>query len=870
MYLKILFQFSFISLLATTALGQDTYMVVESDSNNKVLIRWLPPTPAAFDAGMASGYTLSRYDSTTKTSVVLAPQVLPKDSTWIMALMFKDTNLLTYYRSVYSWQQLPDMRTKALATTRYGLLMEEAYRYNEVSELMGLSFVDSTRGEAKRNYRYDLTLTSNPTKTIGQVSAPYEPLAYNESATPMPKRKVEGMPYLYQQRPDANRLNKGFIAMKSKMEGDSAVLLRWAPSNYALWAQGNKTGYQLFRYKILPSGARDKMVFRMDSLRPGSAEMFKNPEIAKDSATLIAAQVLYGKSMTVSGGEGIASKTNQNELRFGLALQAAEQSKLAAFLLGLGYRDAEIERGAQYYYEIISTADEILARTEIDTRSVDTARVIDFIAESKDHAIELSWSFENQWKFSSYKIMRAFGADTAFQELTKQPIMFALKGDEPTNFRYRFTDSVQENYKYSNYMIMGRDAFGDWSQPVMAIGQGKDQTPPTQPLITKYQSYQDYIEIEWKVDSVPPDLAGYRIYLSDNEKTGFKPLNTTLLPKNTRSFTYKTSVQTDTSYYFIVASVDTSKNEARSFAQYIPVIDSIAPVAPKKFTGVIDTNGVVHLQWAHNEEKDMAGYRVFIANSERSEFSQRLSNALDSNSFWDTLNINTLNRAIYYKILAEDGTGNKSEFSQVLKLMRPDKIPPTTPLMQQPVSSDDGVTLIWVPSSSLDVATHTIIRQRPEDSVWVTVATIPKKMPSTFQDTTVLIEQWYHYQLVATDSAGNKSPQSLTVTGRRSFGGKTSGIQYLKADVDAEKKKVALSWEVAKVSDPFLANKAYQIFVYRAKGTGQLEKYQQLEQKTPLFTDDEVGKGDYRYALRIAYEDGKLSPLTNEITVKID
>jgi hypothetical protein len=138
-----------------------------------------------------------------------------------------------------------------------------------------------------------------------------------------------------------------------------------------------------------------------------------------------------------------------------------------------------------------------------------------------------------------------------------------------------------------------------------------------------------------------------------------------------------------------------------------------------------------------------------------------------------------------------------------------------------------------------------------------------------FQDTTAFIEQWYHYQLVATDSAGNKSPQSLTVTGRRSFGGKTNGIQYLKADVDAEKKTVALTWEVAKVSDPFLANKTYQIFVYRAKGAGQLEKYQQLEQQTPLFTDDEVGKGDYRYALRIAYDDGKLSPLTNEITVKI-
>ena len=227
---------------------------------------------------------------------------------------------------------------------------------------------------------------------------------------------------------------------------------------------------------------------------------------------------------------------------------------------------------------------------------------------------------------------------------------------------------------------------------------------------------------------------------------------------------------------------------------------------------------------------------------------------------------------MYYKVLAEDQNGNKSPYTAVVMIQKPDTIAPVMPVIEQPEGTDKGVTLKWTASSSNDVMAHLLYRKLDNDTTakWTLLQTLNATAES-YTDTSAWIEKPYLYYMVAQDSADNISERSLTVGGRRFFDGKADAIKKLKAVFDEKQKAIQVSWQVAPVTDPFLKDKNFFIFIYRAKESAPLEKYQQIEGKNlPAFVDDEIGKGQYRYALCMAYEDGKITPLTQEVIVDIE
>jgi hypothetical protein len=60
------------------------------------------------------------------------------------------------------------------------------------------------------------------------------------------------------------------------------------------------------------------------------------------------------------------------------------------------------------------------------------------------------------------------------------------------------------------------------------------------------------------------------------------------LPVSQKSYHYTGSVQTDRSYYFIVAAYDLSNNQIRSAPAYVPLVDSV-PATPRHLEGYIDS-----------------------------------------------------------------------------------------------------------------------------------------------------------------------------------------------------------------------------------------------------------------------------------------
>ena len=102
--------------------------------------------------------------------------------------------------------------------------------------------------------------------------------------------------------------------------------------------------------------------------------------------------------------------------------------------------------------------------------------------------------------------------------------------------------------------------------------------------------------------------------------------------------------------------MDKSGNVSYSLSQINNIEDDIAPSAPTGLVGVVDTSGVVLLEWNENPEKDVLGYRVYFANQLDHDFMQRTGRRYEENSFWDTLSMHTLTKYIYYYVVAEESS----------------------------------------------------------------------------------------------------------------------------------------------------------------------------------------------------------------------
>jgi uncharacterized protein len=588
---------------------------------------------------------------------------------------------------------------------------------------------------------------------------------------------------------------------------------------------------------------------------------------------MAAAQVLYGKKVSVGTDAGIFNETNEDDLRFAIAVQSAEKSRLAARALGLFFVDKTAAKNTNYMYIVKSKTvpDYEKALILVSTDEKLTAKIpIGFKANMAEHAVKLTWDEGNRYQYSSFKIERSADGGKTKQLLTPEPLVFLES--QQGGFSFDYTDTVETNYKKYTYYVQGRDAFALWSDAASVEGFGRDLTPPGEPIITKHSSDPQGISLEWRLDSLTSDLRGFNVLMSSDIEGTYKPITKNYLPPTARSFRYSELLNTSQSYYFKISTVDTSGNISYSPPQFVVVIDSIAPLMPTGFIAKMDTNGVATLKWNHGKEPDLKGYRVYFSNKKDAEMALMTVEVSELNGYYDTLGLNTLNKDVYYAVLAEDFNGNQSELTPRIKLVKPDRIPPTAPILNQTTPLPNGINLDWILSTSTDVSAHFLYRKLRKDSAntegWSKIAEF-KKGERTYVDVTAETEQLYIYSMQAVDSANNLSPRTFPVLGRRFFEGGMAGVKNLTATFDAAADVNKLTWTFSNTGDAFLEKKQYSYFVYRAVGNGQLEKHAQISKPQPTYNDDEVDKNNtYRYAVRVVYEDGKIGDISSEVTVE--
>ena len=657
---------------------------------------------------------------------------------------------------------------------------------------------------------------------------------------------------------------------------NKSVEMRFFPDKKQILNYGLKNGFVIERADItvMPEGVDDinKLTFVKigqttaynekqwtDALSKSDVSIKKDLELSKDFFDAMD----KNKGGIFNFEDGIKDMNEQKskeDFEYLIVVMNAIKCKEAAFALGLAYVDKSIEANKRYIYRIklngesktyditnmpftIETKPEIFKQRKIYVKPGDT---------------KLSFMWDEKDMVSGTIVERKNPKTGTWELLTKAPEYNINQGQ-----RKGYFDENLTNYETYEYRFYGNNPFGERILFGSAKGMPKDLTPPKTPVfISAKHSKPDEVLIKWdtnKPDDV--DLKGFFIGRGDSNNGKFNIIHEKLLSKETRSFIDKKFKKDETNYY-VIQAIDTSGNVSSTIPAYVTIIDSIAPLKPKFLSGKIDSLGVVTLNIDKNIEKDLMGYRLFRANSDQHEFSviREGFNPNDSIQkpiqlvFKDTVTLNSLTPYIFYRIKALDQNFNQSEFSDILKVKRPDKIAPTTPVFKNIIARKEEIELEFALSQSEDVVEQYLYRKIENNAKWELIATL-KNDQTKYIDKLLKTNVNYFYSIRAKDDSNLFSQYAASVYGKPYDDGVRPPVENL--TLIKEKDKIILNWNYK------ILNKDTFFVIYRNDSKGNLIQYKNTSE---LSFEESFNSKTNKYAVKVLTKDGGQSELSKIVT----
>ena len=578
-------------------------------------------------------------------------------------------------------------------------------------------------------------------------------------------------------------------------------------------------------------------------------------------------------SLEKSGGnldftEGIANLKQQKaneDFKFMVSILTAIKNADASKGLGLAYTDTNVQAGKEYSYRVKLIENPPVYQIESVLTTVKTVLNTDDYKNKvyvKTGDTKLGFVWKDHPKLSGVDVERTInGINT---KLNKAPI-YTIRGKGYKGAkRNGFSEDSLVNYKKYTYRFYAHTVFGERVKFAEVTGMPRDLTPPQKPFLKQPKHAKpDEVHIEWEMKKpISKDFKGFSISRSEKSNGYFSLINDKLLPKNARKFIDKSFIRGKTNYY-LVQALDTANNVSSSFPVSVTLIDSIPPKKPSFIEGIIDSTGVVTIKIKKNKESDLMGYRLYRSNSSKHEFSVIKEQFLSLDSiknkvktvFKDTVTLNSLTPYIYYRTEALDFNHNTSKFSEILKVKRPDKIPPTTPVFKKVKVGKDFVELGFSLSKSKDVVKQTLFRKLKLKDHWKPIATL-KNEDKTYIDKEVEKGTKYYYTLQAEDDSKNKSEYAIMVMGKPYDTGMQPPIENFK--LTFKNKKVNLKWQYHNINDKTL------FIIYKKNRNGQLIQYT----NTKKLSFKESGKKGDAYAIKVRTTDGGQSKISETLTIK--
>lgn len=683
----------------------------------------------------------------------------------------------------------------------------------------------------------------------------------------------------------------------------SSIKLRWAPNSITSWQQCNRVGYRVARHtfkrngKVLPVSERSVPTFlSSDVIRPWpEADSVRWRELMqRNNYAAIGAQALYGESFEVgpygeieSDMASLINKAQEDQNRYSYALFAADQSFEAARAMGLALEDPGVLPGEEYVYLIYPA---IPGPSVIDTAYVligtdqtyALPKVVEVEAEFGNRSATISWNqaIFRQY-YTSYQLERSLDG-VNFTPANDLP--FVQPSDNPRGRDYMMmVDTFPENDMLIFYRVRGKTPFEEFSPPSdMVQGMGIAPQPVRFPNIDGIlPDPEGGFRIGWEFEAADEGkITGFELRRSRDFDDHFVAISG-LLPPDRRTFVDPDPLPTN--YYQIVA-LDAYGREMPSFEVLAQLDDETPPAVPVKVRGTIMEDGKMVLSWQANQEADLLGYRVFMANNPDAEFTQITRKVINKNFFIDSTTLNTLNPHVFIRVKAYDYRHNASDFSETAVINRPDTIAPSAPIFRTVEAFPDRILLEWENSSSPDLDEQLLQRRTKGDSSWIdlTRLSFPESQEiRTYDDSTGTRGTAYEYQLVAIDYNGLRTASEF-VEATVIDNGIRESLKDVTALVDRRAKTVQLQWKYPADLQPdhFIIYRGkgeqspltYEIFrpaTEPAEKAGRnRKKVRSRDQRTYSFTDKSLQMNtQYTYRIKAVFADGGQSPQSDVVPV---
>jgi fibronectin type 3 domain-containing protein len=644
------------------------------------------------------------------------------------------------------------------------------------------------------------------------------------------------------------------------------LMMRWAPKNYMLWQQSIQNGYQLQKLSIakLLEGSNDWQNLHDTILKPYSLERLKQSFGKDNQNAALAAQMLYGKSKVNNAGsmpEQIVNTKAEQDNRLGFYLIAAAKDFSLAKALALGFEISLVDPENAYAYRLIVHGVDTIYTSYNASEAAAVITLPKVMVSEQELKAELSWEIDN-YPFWGYYVEVKSGRNAKWIKTNSSPIIQVDTRKDSLGLAHRIieTYTFEKNYAPKEFRIVGVNEFGIEVPGESFEAQGKDKTAPDMPeeAIAKGLTENSIrISWSWQNKSKASDLKYFRIDRATTNDLYFSPYSE-LLPAKSRTFIDNTPIRLGNNYYRI-AAIDTAGNESYSAFAYGMVYDSIAPQTPNNIKASIDSNGIVSITWDRPKEIDVYGYRVYFSNYATHSFINLTGSPLNTEKFIDTINLKTLSKKAYYKIVALDYHFNHSPYSQAIELERPDKNLPQAPLFTSYFCDGKSVKLNWAGSFSEDVQSIIILRRRLGDKDWLRIYEGKNQDTGTYIDQNIMRGEIYEYETKAIDKSGLVSesikPLKIKVMPFQTL----EDISNLKAMPGKE--TVVLNWQYALQSDIYFV-------IFRAENEKEFEEIDFVENSL-TYTDKKVkSETNYRYAIKPVARKGASGKMSSPIKVQ--
>jgi hypothetical protein len=666
------------------------------------------------------------------------------------------------------------------------------------------------------------------------------------------------------------------IGVRSRVQ-KNAVLLRWAASSPASWKQTNRCGFNIERYTIVRDGSLlanpEMKKLNQTPVKARPLHEWETPVQNSDYAAVIA-QALYGEDFETSGGEqGIARIINlsqEQEQRFAMSLYAADLDFEAACMAGWGWRDNTVRQGERYLYRVIPALPDGGVSLNIEQGSSFAAmdeyeelpKPVGLSAIFGDKSVMLVWDFGMLSNiYNSYYIEKSADGKT-FKRMEGIPVTSMNGGQKQPTRRMYFSDSLTDNNSKHYYRIRGVSYFGEIGPASDSIA-GKGETPlPYAPGISRASlNGMGELELEWEFD-----VRGNNLIKSfELSRSDFADRNYTAVVQNIdparRSLVFKDLKPVN---YFVIAAIPHNGIPRRSFSVLVQPADSVPPAMPQGLKGWIDSAGAAILRWNANIETDLLGYRVFRTFTKNGEPVPLFDIAIKDSAYRDSIDINSMNRKVYYSVMAVDMRYNQSETTPLLELEKPDIFPTAPPVISDYRIRKEGIEIQWINSADSAVTQYRVWRREKSSGYAPStlIKSVSARSVSAYVDTSAVAGVNYIYTLTAIKGNWIESQPSNEVTVSTGFGKRQdTGLAYFNAVVDRENRMLKLEWD-SKLSD------IQQYELYRGENGENPTLWKTLEKDRHEIIDENIQLNTHiLYIIRAVLQNGKI---TESKTIKID